>query len=231
MTNPIQKILDEIEAARRDGHLNNDAARAASVALGLEGHDAMLANRVLAQGSDPASLEYLTTGAVSPHVDLAHRNGPGALDGEERQLWLVLAAVSADESKSSTLVERVRQMGEAVHTLLHEDTAVLAQMAVDKREEIECEPFRIAEVGGRKMRLYESDLGFAAAYWSGEPCAAVLGTDHAGRSYVAVGSNGTPLEELGVGVEKPLAPCFGIIETYGMVTTDGLLRVIVGTES
>ena len=213
----MQHILDAIEAARRSGALCNEAARLASVALGLEGEDAMLANRLISQGADPASIEYLATGKVSPHIALAHVQGPGSLVGEEREDWLFLAALSADESKGSTLRDRVLGFGAAVIGLGMDAERRAAKVA-KKEAEIASLPFKVASVGGREMRVYTADLGFAAAYWEGEPCAAVLG-EFNGEPYLAVGSNGTPLADLGVTVGKPLAPCFGIIEDPEVVAT------------
>jgi hypothetical protein len=219
MNDSIQNILDSIEAARLAGRLNNDAARAASIALGLEGDDAMLANRLIAQGSDPASLEYVAKGAVSPHIAHAHRNGPGSLEGEERRSWLLLAALSTDESQGSTLRERLAQFAEALsafhvlsaETHFHNESPEAEKLIHEKDLEIRTLPYVAADVGGRTLRVYKADLGFAAAYWSGAEVAAVLGT-YNGEPYIAVGSNGTPLEELGITVDKPIAPCFGIIE-------------------
>jgi hypothetical protein len=213
----MQDILNAIEAARRAGTLSNDAARAASVALGLTGDDAMLAVRILAQGSDPASIEYLATGAVSAPIALAHRNGPGSLTGADRDRWLNLAGLSVDESKGSTLRSRVLGMVEALNAL---PTGGFERIA-RKREEIASLPFKMGTVGGREMRVYQTDLGFAAAYWAGEPCAAVLGV-YNGVPYLAVGSNGTPLASLGVTVGKPIAPCFGIIEDPAAVAAVSL---------
>jgi hypothetical protein len=209
--------LASIEAARRAGRINNDAARAASVALGLTGDDAMLACRLLAQGADPASIEYLAWGKVSEPIALAHRQGPGSLTGVDRDTWLYLAALSADESQPSTLRERVLGLIRAYCMVTEDDSSegVEAKIAA-KRAEIAALPYKLANVGGREMRVYRSNLGFASAYWAGEPCAAVLSGDGDG-TYIAVGSNGVPLADLEVTVGKPLAPCFGIIEDREMV--------------
>ncbi|HET6494071.1 MAG TPA: hypothetical protein VFH61_01755 [Thermoleophilia bacterium] len=214
MNDSIQNILDAIEAARLAGTLNNDSARAASVALGLEGDDAMLANRLIAQGSDPASLEYVATGSVSAPVAHAHRNGPGSLEGEDRRSWLLLAALSVDESQDSTLRKRTGQFAQAV-TFLNEGGLWCGKdsdaLIAAKEAEIRQLPHALLPVGGPFLPTYKADLGFAAAYWSGASAAAVIGS-HNGETYVAVGSNGTPLVELGITVDKPIAPCFGIIE-------------------
>lgn len=217
----MQNILAAIESARRAGTLSNDAARAASIALTLKGDDAMLAARIVAQGADPASIEYLATGEVSPAVALAHRNGPGPLTGEDRERWLALAALSADESQESTLRARVIGLAEGVHRFRTMGADERKALADGKRREIGALSSKLGTVGGREMRVYSSDLGFAAAYWDGEPCAAVLGS-YNGAPYLAVGSNGTPLADLGVTVGKPLAPCFGIVEDPAAVAAVSL---------
>jgi hypothetical protein len=65
----IVKLQAAIEEARRSGALSNDAARAASVVLTLEGHDAMLACRVVAQGADPASIEGAAGNGLGCHQE------------------------------------------------------------------------------------------------------------------------------------------------------------------
>lgn len=214
----MQDLLDMIETARRSGRIGNDAARAASIALGLKGDDAMLACRLIAQGSDPASLELVATGAVSAPIAQAHRQGPGGLTGADRDRWLLLAAASHDEARESSLLDRVRGFVRGLREVEEAGRDADKARAMIEREErrIMASPYRMATISGRKMRLYESDLGFAAAYWSDESCAAVLGS-YGGKPYVAVGSNGVTLESLGVVVEKLLAPSFGIIESPAAV--------------
>ena len=217
-TATIKGLTDAIEAARLAGVLSNDAARAASVALTLTGDDAMLAVRVLVQGSDPASLEYVTTGDVSAPIRQAHRQGPGGLaEGEDRDRWLYLAALSCDESKPTTLRERVAQFCQAVIDV--NDYLPMKRRAIigAKESEIKCLPFTTGKVGGREMRVYATDLGFAAAYWEGEACAAVRCHEADGSSYLAVGANApATLEGLGVKVDKTLAPAFGLIFEKGV---------------
>lgn len=213
----IQSIIQAIEDARKSGQLGNDAARAATVALGLTGNDAMLACRIIAQGADPASIEYLVTGQVSDTIALAHRQGPGSLTGKNKQQWLNLASLSADESKNSTLRDRFWLLADAVRTynlMLDEGSPLYADIlhrAMELEDKILSLPYTHHVIGGRKMRVYTADLGFAAAYWQGEPCAAVLST-YNGEPYISVGSNGPSLADLGVTVNKLLSPCYGIIE-------------------
>ena len=69
----VGEILSLIEKARKAGLVGDDQARVASVALDLEGNDALLACRLIAQGADPASLDYLDTGEIAPKVMDAHR--------------------------------------------------------------------------------------------------------------------------------------------------------------
>jgi hypothetical protein len=238
----VEGLRDAIEKARKAGHVSNDAARAASVALGLEGDEAMLACRLIAQGSDPASLEYVLTGSVSEPIAKAHREGPGSLsdqrgtdDLSHRATWLALAHWSADESKQSTLRDRVQQFITPILQLGSGKMADWLAWTAAKRAEIEDLPFAsarpdlfgnveeaIAKLGREHplrnqgwVNLYDADLGFASAYWSGMPVAAVLGV-YNGEPYVAVGSDQSrgalSLEELGFVVDKQLGSHFGIIE-------------------
>lgn len=206
----VEAIIQSIEEARKSGILSNDAARVATVALGLTGHDAMLACRIIAQGADPASIEYLVTGQVSDAIALAHRNGPGSLTGKDRQHWLNLAGLSADESQDSTLRDRFWMLANAVRIYKENPQAVIVGGAVTEAKILSL-PFTRQNIGGCEMRLYRADLGFAAAYWQGEPCAAVL-SSYNGKPYIAVGSNGMTLADLGITVNKTLSPHFGIIE-------------------
>ena len=214
----MQDILDAIEAARLAGVLGNDAARLASISLKLTGDEAMLALRALGQGADPASNMYLATGEVPVFIEHAHRNGPGGLVGAEQDEWLYQAAISADESKDSTLRGRILGLFAAQMAMANDTPADRRRRIDAKRAEIASLPFTTRAIGGREMRVYTADLGFAAAYWSGEPCAAVLGSFN-GEPYLAVGSNGTPLVELGVKVGKAIAPCFGIVEDPATLAT------------
>ena len=212
MATNMETILASIESARRDGVLSNDAARAATIALGLTGDDAMLACRVLAQGSDPASIEYLATGKVSALVATAHRFGPGGLTGDDKAHWLYLASLSADESKASTLRERVNGLATALASIARDDSDARFRAGQAIENKVRSLPFVVESIAGRAMRVYDADLGFAAAYWSGEPCAAVRGVFN-GKPYLAVGSNGVTLASLGVtGLTKSISPTFGIVE-------------------
>lgn len=215
MHNDIQNIINLIEQARRNKILNNESARAATIVLGFEGHDALLANRLLAQGSDPASLEYAFYGKISDSIMTAHRFGPGSLEGEYRDYWLLLAALSTDESKDSSFLARIQQFCDAYARMKFKGLDVNSEsnrrLIDEKRKEIDELDYVTLPVGGVFMRLYAADLGFAAAYWAGEECAAVLGSFN-GEPYVAVGSKRTPLADLGVKVDKVLSPTFGIIE-------------------
>lgn len=222
MNESVTNILNLIEEARTTGKLGNDQARTASVALGLEGNDALLACRLIAQGSDPASLDYLDTGDVSPKIMEAHRNGPGVFEADDPLLndYLALCALSADESQGAHESVRGRFFGffRAMLRLEHPDeafkTAAMEQLGRAERERILGLSYSVATVGGRSMRVYQSDRGFAAAAWDGESCAAVLGV-YDGKPYLSVGAPPyqPTLKEQGVKVDKALYPRFGIVES------------------
>lgn len=226
MNERVKKILSMIEEARLDGELGNDQARAASVALELEGNEAMLACRLIAQGADPASLDYLDAGDVDPKLMAAHRNGPGVYEVDDPKLldYMALCALSEDESQQdgSTLRGRFWRFFHALQRLNHPDEefreAALDHLGAQELTRIRNLPYTVATVGGRSMRVYTSDRGFAAATWDGEACAATFG-HYDGKPYFAVGAppESPPLSDLGVEVDKPLSPRFGIVEDEAKV--------------
>jgi len=205
--NGLNEIFGKIEDMRKKGLLNNEAANLASDALKLEGNEALLANRLVSRGSDPASIEMALNGNISEPTMRAHTMGPGALNEEERKPWLVLAAASIDEHATADLPvsEKFKQFYEALkwmETAPQEEKDAAAQKEMEKILAI---PFEEGEVRGVKMRVYTSDRGFASAYWSGEEFAAVKQ-----GNLTFVGSQGKSLEELGIKVDKQLSSTFGI---------------------
>jgi hypothetical protein len=226
MNEAVAKIRHLIEEARAAGALGNDQARAASVALGLEGNDALLACRLIAQGPDPASLDYLDTGEVAPKIMDAHRSGPGVFKGDDPELndYLALCAMSCDESQGALDSVRGRFYGffRAMQRMENPDeefkAAAMEQLGRAERERIQGLSYSVATVGGRSMRVYQSDRGFAAAAWDGESCAAVLGT-YDGKPYLSIGAPPycETLEDQGVKVDKALSPRFGIVESEAEV--------------
>lgn len=201
-------IGTQIEAARKNRLIDNETANLVTSALKLEGLEALFANRVLSRGSDPASLELALHGKISEPVMRAHTTGPGSLKTEEREPWLILASASLDEHSAAELspTKKFEQFHKAL-TWLETASDDEKKIAADKElEKILHIPFEQGEVSGVNMRVYTSDRGFASAYWSGEEFAAVK--EH-GLTFV--GSQGRPLQEIGVNVDKQLSPTFGII--------------------
>src|SRR3989338_3368785 len=115
----LNEINDRIEAARKDGFIDNDTANLATAALQLSGDEALFANRVVSRGSDPASLELALTGSISEPVMRAHRRGPGSLNDDERAQWLMLASASLDEDAHADLppTKKFAQFHKALHWL------------------------------------------------------------------------------------------------------------------
>ncbi|MBI5369977.1 hypothetical protein HZA85_02205 [Candidatus Uhrbacteria bacterium] len=205
-------MIKSIEEARRAGHISNESANLASVALGLKGDEALFANRIVSRGSDPASLELARFGSISEPVMRAHQLGPGSLKEDEREHWLVLSSVSMDENAAADLppTAKFKQFHDALKWL-ETATDTEKRAAADKEKgAILALPFEQNEVGGVSMRVYESDRGFASAYWSGQEVAAVREGD-----LTFVGSQSRPLAELGITVDKQLSPTFGIIFPKG----------------
>jgi hypothetical protein len=211
----LEVLLEVVETLRGNRSLNNEAANCINGLVELEMDDAILANRAIDRGADPFAIQYLADGEVQPHIRSAHFNGPGSLEGEEQDEWLFLASLSEDEhGEPLSLREKLLGLADAV-SLYREmgrpttDSLILqrARRIEKVREQIKSLPFEMEEVSGRSLRVYTADLGFAAAYWSGEVCAAVRQPD--GLTFV--GSKGPTLAELGIQVDKPLSEQFGII--------------------
>jgi len=204
----LKEIGELIEKGRKAGFIENESANLAVDALKLTGNEALFANRLVSRGSDPASLELALTGNISEPIMRAHRFGPGVLKGEERERWLILSSVSLDEHSAADLppTTKFKQFHQALkwlETATDEEKKAAAERELKKILEL---PFGEEEIRGVKMRVYDSDLGFASAYWSGQEFAAV----REGRT-VFVGSQRRTLDEIGVKVDKQLSPTFGII--------------------
>ena len=207
----IESIRADIEALRQEKVIGNEAANLASVALELQGDDAILANRLIVQGSDPLSIQLAATGEVSESVRAAHFQGPGSLKGDDKTEWLALASVSLDESQKTSLSvgEKVKQFLRAVQWFKGASDGEKRRAAHTEEKKIKALPYRTAKGCHLKVetRIYESDRGFAAAYWSGCEHAAVKSDD----GLLFVGSQDRPLSEIGIEVDKELSPQFGII--------------------
>jgi hypothetical protein len=196
-----EQILDLIEASRIAGHLSNDQARAASMALVLEGHEAMLAARMLGNGGDPASVEYLATGEVSELVARAHLEGPGVYTdpyAQETGHYLLLCSQSEDESAPTPtlrgritravagagLISAGQQLGQRLAgaglismAADERDLPTVVGLITGEREKIRWLPSATMTIQGVETRLYASDRGFANAYWQGHKHAATFNVD------------------------------------------------------
>ena len=204
----LSDISGLVEKSRKAGFVGNESANLVADALTLEGDEALFANRIVSRGSDPASLELALTGKISEPIMRAHRLGPGSLKEEERERWLILASVSLDEHSEAELppTRKFAQFNEALNWLKSATDEEKKEAAEEELRKILALPFEDGEVGGIKMRIYNSDKGFASAYWSGQEFAAVK----EGQT-TFVGSQGRTLDEIGVKVNKQLSPTFGII--------------------
>jgi hypothetical protein len=233
MNEAVTKILALIEEARKSEQIGNDQARAASVALTLEGNEALLACRLVAQGADPASLDYLDTGEIAPEIMEAHRKGPGVFKQGDPRIndYLALCAMSDDESQGAgdSVRGRFFSFFRAMVRLENPDeefkAAAMEQLGRAERERIDNLSFSVATVGGRSMRVYQTDRGFAAAAWDGESCAAALGVCD-GKPYLSIGipPYHPTLADQGIRVDKEHSPRFGILENE-----DEVARVIEET--
>ncbi|MDD4332497.1 MAG: hypothetical protein PHT51_00060 [Patescibacteria group bacterium] len=204
----IAGINKAIEDARKNRFIDNETANLISAALELKGDEALFANRVISRGSDPASFELALKGEISKPTMRAHRSGPGSLTDEERDPWLVLAHASIDEHSAADLppTAKFKQFHEALKWLESASDEEKKAAAEEEFQKIINLPFEEGEIRGVKMRIYNSDRGFASAYWSGEGYAAVKE-----GNLTFVGSKEKTLQEIGVKVDKELSPTFGII--------------------
>lgn len=206
----IADILALVEQARGSS-LSNEQANLIEFVIHLESNDdQILANRVISRGADPFAIQYFATGEVQPHIRQAHIQGPGLLGGEERDDWLFLASLSADEHADVdvSLRRRLAELNIAADCYLNFDDEQ-RQEAVDKaRNKIKNLPFTIERIGLHQTRVYTSDLGFASAYWGGLNFAAVRQLD--GLIFVGTTPR-TSLAQVGIKVDKQLTDQFGII--------------------
>lgn len=219
MNDATKNIINLIDRARVRGDISNAAASAASYCLTLTGDDAEIANRVVARGSDPLSLELLTRGEASDKVRAAHYGGPGVYsrDDPERMHYLALCAFSADESKETTLTQRVVDLAQSLLDLgaLSEDQGIgilprADVVASDEEDRIMGTPVAEVEIGGVRFPVGTSDRVFAKAYWSGQPAAGVYHVHPVEGPGVLVGCDGTTLEALGIKPDKLIKPDLGV---------------------
>ena len=139
--------------------------------------------------------------------------GPGHLEGEDRDDWLFLAKLSADECKDvhAAVTNRLTELSVAVDCYNNFD-GKQRQDAIEAMEEEICDlPFTEENIQGVNTRVYTSDLGFAAAYWNGHEHAAVRDAD----GLLFVGSKRLILSRVGITPDKVLSPTFGIIFPKG----------------
>lgn len=220
MTPNVSEIVRVIEELRKQREVGNEVARLVTFALTElnkpeRQEEAILANRMIVQGADPYSIEIYNED-VTEGVRSAHFSGPGKLTGKDKRRWLILAYLSEDEAANTGLdvVQRVRRFfdfaKQARHVLQGQgeiDGKDGDQLAREMENDILSLPYVTREIGTRTMRLYESDRGFAAAYWDGEEFAAVRDAD----GLIFVGSQGASLADCGILVDKPLGAHFGIV--------------------
>jgi hypothetical protein len=199
-----------IEQARSTGAIKDDAARLASNAIYMDREDALLANRLVCQGADPASLELVLRGAISEPVMHAHREGPGSLSIDDRRRWLVLASKSWDEAVEGSVADKVRHFISSIEWLRSATNEQKEAAAAEELHRILDLPYEIEAVAGVVCRVYRNDSGFASAYWSGHAYAAVR--TQAGD--ILIGSSDVPLADHGFDMSglKVKSPTFAILE-------------------
>lgn len=221
------RVTLEIAELANGRKINRDQERIGTQAL-TNPDFALLANRAMNRGTDPELLKRTVpesvyavakTFGLSPEqadsaITTAHQRGPGSLakDSPEEWLWLILAKYSMDESKHSedpakVLAASARMIvGFEQYAMRSPDPLPDAKAY---REDIlaKTQPIGSAPLG-KEIPLYDSDLGFYAAYRTDHPVAAVKGDD----GLVFYGTDGSvTLEQAGIKPDKLLSPLFGIV--------------------
>ncbi|MBI4434916.1 hypothetical protein HY635_03850 [Candidatus Uhrbacteria bacterium] len=220
----VRALVADLSKARR---ITRDQERIADTAL-QDPDFALLANRCLNQGTDPELLLRtvpesvhaiaqrlgLTPEQAEQAIQAAHRTGPGSLpkDSPAEWLWLALAEHSLDEATKPKEPERVlaasaRKIVEFERYAgsepdVERDARAFRETILERTKPIDDAP------QGSGIPIYDSDLGFYAAYRTGHPVAAVRTPD----GLVFYGTDGSvTLEAAGITVDKLLSPTFGIV--------------------
>lgn len=207
--------------------ITRDQERIADGAL-QDSDFALLANRALNQGTDPelllrtvpesvhaiATKLGLTPDQARKAIQTAHRTGPGSLpkDSSEEWLWLSLAEHSLDEATKPKEPERVLAASARKIVEFERYAGGNPDVERDARAFREGILERTKSIGdapqGSGIPLYDSDLGFYAAYRTGHPVAAVKTPD--GLTFYGTDGS-TTLKEAGITIDKELSPVFGIV--------------------
>lgn len=224
---PLQAVQETISGLAKSRAVTRDQERVANEVLADQKY-ALLANRTLNQGADPAWLQMvapeavaviatsfgLSSEQVNNAIELAHKAGPAAfaIDSPEEMLWLLLAKYSIDEADKlegphKVVAASARKMVELEQYASGQHDFLADAQAYRTKILSEVISHEIASLGSG-VPLYTSDLGFYAAYRTGNHVAAVRATD----GLVFYGTDGSvTLEEAGITVDKPLSKTFGIV--------------------
>ena len=169
----------------------------------------ILLNRIFNRGVDPLSVQ-LWLGKVDDCVRMAHHQSPASLEGEEKNLWLLLASVSDDEMNKDAWDDLCSQFkfehfkAQVGKYLSYTEEEKTAAIAAKLKEIVEAKATPVT-FKGVDTHAYMGDLGFASAYWSGKEHALVRS-----GNLTFVGSCNRPLKEIGWNADKEITPQFGI---------------------
>lgn len=224
---PTEVTRNAIAELSKSKSITREQERIADASL-ADSSFALLANRSLNQGADPAWLSMVVPDAVNTvashlgltpeqadaAIKLAHSAGPGAFkqDSPEEFLWLVLAKHSIDEANKSAEPAKVLAASARKMVQLEQYVASNPSFETDARafrqqiiEEVKQEG---SAALGTDIPLYANDLGFYVAYRTGHHAAAVRSKD----GLFFYGTDGSlTLEQSGIKVDKQLSPTFGIV--------------------
>ncbi|MDO8581676.1 MAG: hypothetical protein Q7S16_02260 [bacterium] len=223
-----ESVCTDIAELSKKRVITQDQERIGDAAL-KDKEFALIANRALNQGTDPELLRRTVPESVhaiaeqlglsdedaNKAIEIAHSRGPGSLakDSASEWLWLTLARFSTDEAGKAGLPPEKVLAASARKIVAFEQYAG-GSPSVEKdargyRDELleKTKPVGTAPLG-TNVPLYTSDLGFYAAYRTGNSVAAVKDA----KGLVFYGTDGsTTLKDAGIVVDKELAPGFGIV--------------------
>ncbi len=223
---PHELVVDSVKELAGKRHINREQERVADTAL-RDAEFARIANRALFQGVDPELLRLtlpkevekialalgLSKEDADKAIEIAHTMGPGSLskDSPQEWLWLILAKHSHDEAQSPQ--KPAELLAETAEKLM----AFRAYASGTPNPEADARAFReeilkkVQPIGiapqGTDVPLYDSDLGFYAAYRGGKHIAATRDKN----GLIFYGSDGSvELANAGIKTQKALSPYFGI---------------------
>jgi len=234
----LEAVRSNITELSKSRKITRDQERIADGAL--ENQDfALLANRILNQGTDPELLRRTVPEAVyfvatqlgmtqeeaDKAIETAHKMGPGSLpvDSKQEWLWLILAKHSVDEAeKPETPAAVLRSSARKIVALENYADSKPTPEAVEA-DAREFRKLKLAETqpigkAPQQMKTKEGTLADIPLYdhdlgfYAAYRSGSPIAAVKDKDGLVFYGSDGSlTLEEAGIKLDKPLSPYFGIV--------------------